>query len=77
MSIQIGKTRIDIKANGCRQCGNQTGSRAWYVVEVVTVTIGKKVTQLEIHICDECQQDNFSRQDGRISGESETDPPSR
>jgi len=54
--IQIGKTKIEIKVSGCKLCGTQY-SRAWYVVDTLTVTIDKKkIVTLEIHICDDCRK---------------------
>ena len=53
MIHSIGKTKIQIKAIGCIDCGAQW-STAWHEVENVAIKIRRSTYYLTINCCDEC-----------------------
>lgn len=53
MKIQIGKTKITVKAEGCFGCGTNC-SHDWGEAKTISVTVGKKTELLSIPICGDC-----------------------
>jgi len=53
MVVRIGKTRIEVKAEGCVKCG-ALWSHRWKKVREVPVEIGSRCGTIEVHICGDC-----------------------
>ena len=53
--MNIGKARIEVRAQGCIDCGT-FWSHAWEVARTLTVTIGKRTFDLDIHRCGDCMK---------------------
>lgn len=62
MSIQIGKSKIEISVKGCTRCGT-LWSRAWWVVREIIILVGKRTLRIEIHICDDCRNETEQSKD--------------
>lgn len=54
MRFKIGKSDVDVSAEGCVECGI-AWSHGWVVDRVVPVIVGdRKPFNLTLHICAEC-----------------------
>ena len=53
--MNVGKAKVRISAEGCIDCGT-LWSHAWEVARVLTIRIGKRTYQLDIHRCGDCMK---------------------
>lgn len=57
-TIRRRKTKIQIQAKGCIQCGSEHSS-GWFVAEQAKVTVGllhcEHFVTIDLHICSACQ----------------------
>jgi hypothetical protein len=53
MVVRIGKTKIEVKAEGCLKCG-ALWSHRWEEVKEVPVQIGAVHETIEISVCGDC-----------------------
>lgn len=51
----IGKTKIDVTARGCHDCGT-TYSFSWHTFKTVHISIADSIAKLEIPICGSCMK---------------------
>lgn len=57
MTIKYGKAKLEIKSEGCIDCGTNHSS-GWTVAKKIKVQVGLKTFEAPVHRCADCENSN-------------------
>jgi len=55
MIVKYGKAKLEIKSEGCIDCGTHHSS-GWTVAKKIKVQVGMKTFEAPVHRCADCQK---------------------